>query len=108
MQMSAFRRAYAQTPDAVPRWVHEHLRRAYPEGDLVPRFLGERGIPPAAAILTLSSESLWLQRSHRMLARHSRVLYVPWSVACSFLAPMLSRPLPRGEAYRSVTVLRLA
>jgi SAM-dependent methyltransferase len=101
-----FRSAYSRTPDAVPEWLREHLGHTYPKEDLVPCFLRAHCRESEAAVRTFGNEPLWLQRSHRMMARHSRVLYAAWSVTCSLLTPMLGRPLPRGQGYRSVTVLR--
>jgi len=102
-----FRDAFGPPPNTAPQWLQEHLAHKYPDEDLVPRFLREQDQQAAPAVRAFGNESLLMQRSHRFLARHSRTLYLAWSAACSLVAPILGRPLPRRKAYRVVNVLRL-
>jgi len=102
-----FRAALVRTSRPVPQWLSEHLAHAYPEVDLVRRFVEESGTSRVDWLRVVGNESVLLQRSHRLLARHSRTLYQCWSVVCAGLLPVLPRSLDRNRTYRVVTILGL-
>jgi predicted SAM-dependent methyltransferase len=101
----AMHRAYVQAGQPPPSWLQEHLRYPHPDADALEATVREegarRGLEDCEVFF---NESLALQRVHRFLARTTHVGYKLFSVVCTLVLPILTRPTSSRTGYRCFLV----